>query len=143
MKAQPPIQWTIMAAQKEFGANRETITTRLSQEGEKPDEDGCYTTGQIVKALFNDMRAEKIGLTRAQRLEKEIKNRTTLGELIDVRDVVEWVGRFTYAARQRIILSPIPDAEKNKILDDLQRLAKADPKAALTQNPDVLDKDGV
>ncbi len=105
--------------------------------GEKPDDDGCYTTQQICAALFGDLVHEKIGLTRAQRIKEETHNRQRAGELVEVAQVIELAQRFCFAARQKILLSSMPEEDKQALLVDIGRLAEADYTQII---PDEADK---
>lgn len=121
-----PLQWTLLAAQKEFGVHRDTLKAKLTQAGEKADEDDCYSTGQICAAIYSDLVAEKIGLTRAQRIKEETHNRQRAGELVEVAQVIELAQRFCFAARQKILLSSMTEEDKQALLVDIGRLAEAD-----------------
>ena len=125
-KAIPQIEWTVERAAREFGADRLTLTGLLTAQGIKPDEGGHYTTTQICAALYGDLKAEKIGLTRAQRLREEMENRKLGGELIEVQQAIELAQRFCFAIRQKIMLASVPDEEKQALLLDIGRLADAD-----------------
>ena len=121
-----PLQWTLLAAQKEFGTHRDTLKAKLTQAGEKADEQDCYSTAQICNAIYSDLVAEKIGLTRAQRIKEETANRQRAGELVEVSQVVELAQRFCFAARQKILLATMPEEEKQALLVDIGRLGEAD-----------------
>ncbi len=115
-----------MDAEREFGVDRATLSNLLSREGCKPDDDGHFTTGQICAAIYGDLKAEKIGLTRAQRIKEETANRQRAGELVEVSQVVELAQRFCFAARQKILLATMPEEEKQALLVDIGRLGEAD-----------------
>lgn len=126
MKPDGPIQWTLTAAQQEFGVHRDTIKTRLMQQGAAPDELGYYTTKQLTAAIFNDLTAERTGLTRAQREHWELENKQAAGLLINVDEAIAMVHQFTYAIRQKILMSGLTDKEKNNLLLELQRIGEMD-----------------
>lgn len=120
------LAWTLEQAGREFGHDRTTVAKALVAAGEKPDEDGCYTTQQICAALFGNLVSEKIGLTRAQRIKEETANRQRAGELVEVSQVIELAQRFCFAARQKILLATMPEEEKQALLVDIGRLGEAD-----------------
>lgn len=126
MKPDGPIQWTLNAAQQEFGIHRDTIKTRLTQQGAVPDTQGFYTTKQLTSAIFNDLTAERTGLTRAQREHWELENKQAAGILINVDDAIAAVHQFTYAIRGKILLSTMTETEKNGLLLELQRIGEMD-----------------
>ena len=131
-----PLQWTLLAAQKEFGAHRDTLKAKLVQAGEKAGEDDTYSTKQICNAIYSDLQAEKTGLTKAQRIKEETLQRVRDGELVAVADVVELVQRFFYAMRQKIVLSSMTDAEKQALLADINGMADADYTKGATDEKD-------
>lgn len=117
-----PARWSLRGAAAEFGCAIETLRVALRQSGQIAGEDDRYATRQICAALFGDLKAEKTGLTRAQRERIEQENKENAGELIRVDDAIELCGRFAFAARQRILLSKLSDEDKNSVLMELQRL---------------------
>lgn len=126
MKPEGPIQWTLGQAQQEFGVHRDTIKTRLIQQNSAPDEHGYYTTKQLTSAIFNDLTAERTGLTRAQREHWELENKQAAGILINVDEAIAMVHQFTFAIRQKILMSSLTDKEKNNLLLELQRIGEMD-----------------
>ena len=125
-KPDPLITLTISAAARNFGPDRHTLAGLLTKAGIKPDDAGEYTIAQICAAIYSDLTAEKIGLTRAQRIKEETLQRLRDGELIAVADAITIAQRFTFAARQKILLATMPDEEKQAILQDLYGMASAD-----------------
>ena len=122
------IRWSINAACVEFGFDRKTLTKRLAQAGIESEEGtgGTYTTRQICSAAFGDSQAARTRLANEQADKIAIENEVSRRELIPVKDAVEVAQRFCAAIRQRILSSAIPEAEKNIILKEIQRLADAD-----------------
>ena len=102
------------------------MRTALRQAGQEAAEDERYTTKQICGALFGDLKAEKTGLTRAQREHWELENKQAAGILINVDDAILAVHQFTFAIRQKILLSGLTEHEKNNLLLELQRIGEMD-----------------
>ena len=121
-----PARWSLNFASAEFGCARETLRTALRQAGQSSGDDECYSTRQICAALFGDLKAERTGLTRAQRESKELENKKASGQLIDVDDAIAINHKFTFAIRQKILMAPIDDKTKNSILLELQQLREVD-----------------
>lgn len=119
-----PARWSLNTASAEFGCARETLRGALRQAHIEAGEDQRYSTRQICQALFGDLKAEKTGLTRAQREKIEQENKENAGELIRVDDAIALAGRFAYAARQKILLSKLSEEDKNAVLMELQRLGE-------------------
>ena len=123
---QETIRWSITSSAAEFGVARETMRTALRQSGHLPGADECYSTRQVAAALFGDLKAERTGLTRAQREHWELENKQAAGILINVDDAILLVHQFTYAIRQKVLLSGLTEQEKNNLLLELQRIGEMD-----------------
>jgi phage terminase Nu1 subunit (DNA packaging protein) len=121
-----PARWSLLNAAHEFGVARETLRTALRQSSQIAGEDERYSTRQIVAALFGDLKAEKTGLTRAQREHWELENKQAAGILINVDEAIAMVHQFTFAIRQKILMSSLTDKEKNNLLLELQRIGEMD-----------------
>mgnify|MGYP001548385447 CR=1 FL=1 len=123
---QEAIRWSITTAAAEFGVARDTMRTAFRQSGQLAGDDERYTTKQICAALFGDLKAEKTGLTRAQREHWELENKQAAGILINVDEAIAMVHQFTFAIRQKILMSSLTDKEKNNLLLELQRIGEMD-----------------
>jgi hypothetical protein len=81
------LKWTIERAAGEFKTSSGTLRKNLRMAGIEPDVTGCYSTPQIVAALYSDLHMERVQkereLVRRYRLENEynegrLLNRDTL-----------------------------------------------------------------
>jgi hypothetical protein len=60
MSARKPLmRWTIQRASADFGMHRDTLAKYLRREGIQPGPDGKYSTQEIVKAVYGDLRTEQ------------------------------------------------------------------------------------
>lgn len=125
-QTQPGERWSLNRGSSEFGCARETLRKALVQSQQNPGDDGCFSTAQICAALFGDLKAERTGLTRAQRESWELENKEKAGLLINVDMAISMVHHFTFAIRQKILLSSLSDQEKNNLLLELQRIGEMD-----------------
>jgi hypothetical protein len=68
------IRWTVQRDSVEFGMHRDTLSKYLRREGIRPGPDGKYSTQEIVRAVYGDLRTEHTRETRARadRLELEL-----------------------------------------------------------------------
>lgn len=121
-----PARWSLRCAAAEFGCAIETLRVALRQSGQIAGEDERYSTRQVTAALFGDLKAEKTGLTRAQREHWELENKQAAGILINVDEAIAMVHQFTFAIRQKILMSGMTDKEKNNLLLELQRIGEMD-----------------
>ena len=130
-KAEPLATFTLYAASRNFGAERNSLAAKLAKAGEQPDKDGGYTVKQINTAIYSDYAAEKKRLTTEQADKIAIENRLRRGELMEVPRIVEIIQRVCFAARQIIMLSPLSNDDKAKTLTEFQRLRDLDLTAPL------------
>jgi len=103
-----PLKWTLLAAQKEFGAHRDTLKAKLIQAGVKPDADDTYSTKQILIALQGDYAAEKLRKVKEEADKLELENRRRRGELLDAAEVKSAIERICFIQRQNFMLSGMP-----------------------------------
>lgn len=105
--------------------SRQTLAKRLAA-ADIAAKNGKFTTLQICAAIYSDQEAERTGLIRAQRIKTEAENKKTSREWVAVSEVSESLSRAASAIRQIIVLSPLPDHEKNAVLLEIQRIAATD-----------------
>ena len=139
MKPTGPIQWSLNFAQTEFDVHRDTLKTRLTQQGEVPDAEGFYTTKQILKALFTDAKAERIRLTREQADKVSLDNAQTRREQAPMLQVEKvWTG-WAIGIRDAVRDQEITQEQKQNILaavrdiDPEEYFKEEDPDAAETE----------
>lgn len=120
------IRWSIQRAAVEFGLHRETLAKYLHREGVRPGADGKYSTLDICKGVFGDLRHEQTRETRERADKLEMENRQKRRELIPAGDVYcSQEGTFI-AIRQRILSSGMTEEEKHDLLTQLHSLRSTD-----------------
>lgn len=120
------LRWSLNLASQESGVHREQLERRRRQLGIDPREDGLYSTRDVLAMLFGDKEAELIGKLAAERKKVELDNARTEGEVIPTASALKIAGSFLVPARQKILSSSMPDAEKDDVLSDLVRLGDVD-----------------
>lgn len=118
--------WTLSSAEAEFGLERHTIKRKLAEAGQQPDEKGRFTTRQLCLAIFGDLRGEQKKLVAAQAEEKRLKIEERRGRLISIEDAEAVCNICATAIRQRIVNLPISKEERQKVLLEINGLAKID-----------------
>ena len=81
------IRWTIRHAAGEFGLHHETLAKYLRREGVQAGPDGRYSTQDICKGMFGDLRYEQTREARARADKLELEIRVKRRELVAVEDV--------------------------------------------------------
>ena len=102
MRKPATLRWTQEKAAAEFDLDPKTLRKRLHSADIKSGDDGRYSTNQIVRAIFGELRHEQIRLTRANADCQEIENQCLRRERIPV-DVVNEVNDQAHRAIAAII----------------------------------------
>ena len=117
MQKKAALRWDVPMIAREFGMDTRTVGKRLSAAELTGDH---FTTKQIFAAIYGDMDAERLRLTKEQADKLALENQQSRGELINIFDLGENLGKFLSAARQRIMSNTkLDDDEKDKILKEL------------------------
>lgn len=115
-KAHAGLRWTLEVAAREIGMHSRTLNNALVQIGEKPDEDGKFTTPQILKAAFGDIESEKLRKVREEADKIALENARTRRELVPAADVERvWAGALI-EWRNAIGNMELPGETKQRIL---------------------------
>lgn len=126
MKKHKSIRWTKVQAESEFKVSEEKLTKRLKAAGIIPGKDGCFSTVQIVQAIYNDSDIYKAKLIKEQYEGQVLKNDEARGKVIEVEELKERMEVPIIAVRQLILSETqlTPEA-KEEILLNLQNLFAA------------------
>ena len=83
---------------------------------------GEYTTAEVCRALYSDLKIERTGLVKAQREEAELRVAQMRGYLIDLRELEHDLAQVFVAMRGIIEASDLPKRDKDDILKELSRI---------------------
>jgi hypothetical protein len=119
------IRWTINAAANEFPINQKTLAERIRKAGIDPGTDGKFSTDQICRACFGDLRGEQTRETKARADKLEIQNLKTLGLVLDKDVVQNFCTGFGMILRKEILASSMTDEEKDESLSNIKALLDA------------------
>jgi hypothetical protein len=114
-----PLRWNVEVASREFRLAVNTLRKSLGQSGAEPDAGGCFTTGQIVAALFDDLRAEKLATQRQLTRRYELDNLITEGRVLDKAPLMAALSAIADAMVSRIMASGLSRNEKEDVLKEL------------------------
>src|SRR5262249_25475296 len=78
-----PLRWSIDAAAPEFGMGVNTLRKLLNQASVAPGEDLCYSTAQLLSAIYGRMHEEKLRTQEQLTKKYELANKPTEGELLN------------------------------------------------------------
>jgi hypothetical protein len=97
------LAWSIERASAEFGLSPMTLRRALAKISAKPDENGCYTTQQVVTSLFGELHVQKVRVQRAVAHKLELENAVTEGRLLDRDALARGLGAIASAFVARLM----------------------------------------
>jgi hypothetical protein len=145
-KGRPPVivRWTLSLAASEFGLGEDTLKRKVAQALLFPGEDGRWSTRQICAAVFDDLDAEKVRLTRAQADKAELDLDERRKQLVSAAGVVKFCAGVLGAVRQKVVMSSLTAEEQDEILRELETLMMEGrvTEEVFRTNPDTLAIEG-
>jgi hypothetical protein len=114
------LRWTVESAAREFDISKETVRKRLTAVEEYPDaQDKCYSTGQIVHAIFSSIQAERLREMKGRADNWELRNGALRGELLNRESLSKALGAIFSALTQIILSAPVPRSVKDDLLTNI------------------------
>src|SRR6516165_6283496 len=109
------LRWSVERAGIEFGLASVTLRKSLAKSSATADEDGLFTTRQVVDALFGTLAVEKLATQKEVRRKLELENAITTGSVLDRGSLSK-------------VFALIADAISSRIMscNELSRTAKED-----------------
>ena len=114
-----PLRWSIERAAPEFKLAEMTLRRQLGSIGARPDAGGCFSTAQITEALFGDLHAERVRLTRAQCRKVALHNAITTGTVVDRSMLMAGLAAIADAMVSRIRASNLDRLAQDDLLKEL------------------------
>jgi phage terminase Nu1 subunit (DNA packaging protein) len=96
------MKWTIHKAAIEWGIDRRTLASRLSEAGFDVERGAEFHTQEITRAVVGDLERERTRLTRADADIREMEKRQKEGELVDLQEVLDLIRRACLPISQRL-----------------------------------------
>jgi hypothetical protein len=110
-------RWSLEAASREFAITANTLRKRMVAVSESPDrKDNCYSTEQIVTAIFGSIQGERLREVREKADNLALRNASLRGELLDRAELAKALEPIFLAVRQ--IISSDSSISK-EVRDDL------------------------
>jgi hypothetical protein len=82
-----PLRWGVEKAGIEFAVSRNTLGKALNQVSAVPDEDGLFSTPQLVRALYGELYLEKVRTQREISRKLELENAITTAAFLSRADL--------------------------------------------------------
>jgi hypothetical protein len=118
----PPqsLKWSVERASREFKLAQNTLRKYLHQSDAEPDADGCYSTEQLCKAIFGDLRAERLRKERELTKKYAMQNAITEGSVLDRHELMRTFSVIADAMVTRInSATEVPRNVREDLLRDL------------------------
>jgi hypothetical protein len=115
-----PLKWNLRKAAVEFGTTVDTLKKSLNQISAEPDENGLYTTGQLIRARFGELYQEKLRVQRETADRIALENEITRGETLNRAELMKGFAAVADAIQSRIMsCNELPLTARQDILRDL------------------------
>jgi hypothetical protein len=111
-----PARWLVSRAVLEFAASRETIRAGLARDGVKPGDDNCYSTKQILAAIYGDLRGEQLRRLREDADNIALRNKALRTELVPLGEVQSAVAAVLSSIEQVLLASKLSADEKESMV---------------------------
>lgn len=124
------VRWTLHAAASDWDIDDKTLEKNIKSSGVIAGEDGKFSTLDICKAVYGDLKGDHIrAMTRNQNESADmqaVKKANLLRENIPAHLVVSVWSSMMIELRQKILYAEIPDKAKQDILKDLMAIPVED-----------------
>jgi hypothetical protein len=117
-----PVRWTLSVAGAEFGIAYKTLSERMKSNGILPGPDKKFSTRDVVRAIFTDIKYAEVELKQEQTALIRLKKEQLSGTLVNRDQCQQLWDNAVLALRQKIIDAAIPEQTKQEILKDLQTI---------------------
>jgi phage terminase Nu1 subunit (DNA packaging protein) len=114
------LRWNAPKICSEFGVSRDTWMRRAKVAGITADPtDQCYSTEQIVSALFGDLHNERLRLIKGRREEQDMRVDQMRGELVNRNEVRKSLEILFTTIAQIISASDLTKRDKDELLNNI------------------------
>jgi hypothetical protein len=139
---QEELRWSLDAACREFGITSHTLHKRLVAVNERADlEDKCYSTEQIITAVFGSIQGERLREVREKADNLALKNASLRGELLDRMELAKALEPIFLAVRQIISASSLSKEMRDDLLNTIATFPLSVANVAVKQRKQLRAKD--
>jgi hypothetical protein len=118
-----PFRWSLNVARRELGVSSGTLSQRLSDANEAPGEDGCFSSRQLLSAVFGSLHKAKLEQVQQETQHTVLKNQILRGEYLAKDELTRIFGETATSMLEVIQHSKLTLAEQA----DLQRVLSTVP----------------
>lgn len=113
------LRWSLRKAAIEFDVAESVLVRHLTASHEFPAADGCYSTTQLVKALYGSIHIERLRKTREEADEVELKNQITRAEYLHRGEILRGLTQLVDGLLGTINNSALSPEEKADMLNNI------------------------
>lgn len=119
------LKWTIQRAAREFRVSHNTVKDALTETHQQPDEEGTFTTIQIVNALYSDLRTLRAKEIEARTLNWTLRNESARGALLDKKAVENALAAAAQAIIGVLKGSNLSRRDREDVMKELETALRA------------------
>jgi phage terminase Nu1 subunit (DNA packaging protein) len=116
------LRWNLHKAAREFETTAETLKKRLASVDEEADADDCWSTSQIVKALFSSPAFERTREVKERADHWSLRNGALRGELLEKEALNRGLSTVFTTIAEIIRTAPVPAQTRTDVLETLGRI---------------------
>jgi hypothetical protein len=114
-----PLRWNLDAMSREFNFSIPHLRGVLAKHNAVAGEDGCFSTQQIVDALYGALHLEKIRTQRAMTERITLENQITRAEVLNRADLAQGLAGIADAMCSIISTSGLSRQEQDNLRREL------------------------
>lgn len=117
-----PLRWSVQRAGIEFGLTSQTLRRSLAKNSATADQDGLFTTAQIVAAIYGAFDQEKLATQKELTKKYAIANKVAEATFLDRAELAKVLATVADAIVSRIMASDMPRTAKEDVLRDISSI---------------------
>jgi hypothetical protein len=117
-----PLRWSLNKGARELDTTEYLLAKRLKDCGETADQDGCWSTSQLIKGMFGSVRAEQLRRIRAEADGRELKNSIMRSEFLPRSELERTFAELASAMKQIVRASKLDQPSQDDFLKVLSSI---------------------
>ena len=114
-----PLRWSLNKAARELDCTEYLLAKRLKDAGETADSGNCWSTSQLIKAMFGSLHFERLRRTRAEADGRELQNAILRAEYLPRLELQAVFTELADAMQQIVRASKLDRSEQDDFLRNL------------------------
>jgi hypothetical protein len=114
-----PLRWSVKRGAVEFGMSVMTLRKLINQASVEPGSDECYSTAELVGAIYGDLRSEKLRTQRELTKRYRLDNQIVEGSVLNRAELMKALSTIADAMTSRIMAAAVGREVKEDLLKEL------------------------